>query len=493
MQPSKWNTSAPQTRSISRLLPGLLLLFAGACSVDGPALVGPEKSVVENQAAARVHICHVADPAGASIISVSMNALPAHLAHGDYVSEYSVAKQNQPGDGIHFQRITNALDNVRSLRRDRGETRTAACRITIDVAADAFTGSFTTSSDTTLERLPLVFDVPLVTLHGALQMKSDAAGRPAGELLSDATSLGPNNPMLNNQALVLVIEAADGSTGTGTTIDGFDFLSGQPPSSTSNAGFGIVSMRVRDLTINNNRFATLLSSALDLRATSAGITNNYAERLGTACGFCIGGPGVLKIANNTVRNGGRVGILLTPVSTALPSGVMAYVPDEFDSIRAEISGNLVSGHDHHSAGLGTGIRIFTSGAPATQSAALIDFRNNDVLDNSFGVMIDGATPGPSTRGDAVVNFTGNTISGSCRSDLFVSFTGPNHALTAGNNTTGNYLRNSTYTIVRNGDVTDAHTLIDHPAGYANTLIIDGDTIANTAPLPPLDPHAPCWQ
>ena len=476
------------------LLSGTVVAFLAACQSDAPGISAPSTPSATRSSDKKVDVCHNPSIEGGNIINVSISALGAHLGHGDYVAGLDVDKQNTDGDGIHFTRITDALNAARATRRQFGEKEGAACRITITVGSGTFTGAFAASTDATLEAFPLLLNVPDVTLQGGLRLQV-IGGRATANSLNepDITTLAPNRALVNApkpEAMIIVTYTADGYVGNGATIDGFAFASGRSAGSAVNGGFGILSMEVTDLIISNNRFATALTTAIDLRATSARIERNYAEGLGNSCGFCLGGPGNVQVTGNTIVNGIRVGILLIPVTqVAVPVGVVQYAPKATETITATLTNNSVTDYTRNSLGFATGIRIVAAGVAGVAHNSVVTLTGNDLLRNSFGLMVDGGTSGPNVRGDAVVTLNGNTISQSCRSDLLVSFASPNRAL--GANPALAYLVNSTFTLSRGGNVTDARTWFDNPAGYGNTLIVDGSPMGNTPPLPVLVPTAPC--
>ena len=499
VHPPEATMRSPRTARTRQLLPlllsGTLVAVLASCRSDAPSISAPSTPSATRSSDAKVNICHNPSPEGGDDISVSINALAAHLAHGDYIAGFDVDKQNTAGDGIRFTRITDALATARSTRRKYGEMQDASCAIVITVGPGTFTGAYTPSTDATLELFPLVIDVPEVTLQGGLRMQVDAKGRATASSLNETgvTTLAPNRALVNApkpEAMIVVTYTGDGFAGNGAVIDGFAFSSGRPTGSTTNGGFGIASMQVTDLVISNNRFATALQSAMDLRATSAEVERNYAKGLGAGCGFCFAGPGEFQVASNTLVDGIRVGMLFIPVTLVpVSAGIVQYTPKASESITATVTNNSVTDHTRHAAGFATAVRILATGVPGVLHSTKVDLGDNDLLRNSFGLMIDGGSRGANLRGDAVVTLNGNTIAQSCRRDLLVSFASPNRAL--GQNTTDPYSVNSAYTLSLGGSVSSARTWYDHPTGYGNTLIVDGSPIGNTLPLPVLVPTAPC--
>jgi len=72
---------------------------------------------------------------------------------------------------------------------------------------------------------------------------------------------------------------------------------------------------------------------------------------------------------------------------------------------------------------------------------------------------------------------GNVFQGVCQAKLLVAFSRHNTVL--GNANTP-YLLNSTYQLTLNGDLTWDEAWFGHPAGFGNTLIVDGSVIPNGA-------------
>lgn len=493
-------------RSTSGWASMLLLIAVTGCATDQPTGIHHVATVAaftkSNSGDGKVDVCHQPYGPNPHITNVSINALGAHLAHGDYIAGYDVDKLNTTGDGIHFNTISDALDSARASRHSFHEQAVAACRITITIGPGTFTGTYGAPAEAGTERFPLLVDVPDVTLQGGLRLVPDANGRATAGSESEAaaTTLSPDHPLTGTEVMVIVKDATDGYVGNGAIINGIAFLSGHTVPSTINGGFGIFAIRVVGLAIENNRFATSLASAIDTRASSATIQRNYVAGMGTACGFCLAGPGVYTVADNSIYNGGRVGVLLIPATTvAVPAGVAQYVPQSTAAIAATLTNNSVTDHTRHmggtlmgtppvpAAGYATGVRVVASGIPASTQSSNIVLANNSLLRNSYGLMIDGG--GQAVTGNITVSLNDNDITQNCRMDLLVSFAAPNRAL--GVNNMSPYLTNSTYAISLGGDVPASRRWIDNPAGYGNSLVIDGQPVGNTTPLATVPASAPC--
>jgi hypothetical protein len=293
-----------------RVAPRLLVAVAViaalvSCRSDAP-VAPPEEQVT---------ICHLPSST-ASLTDVPMSEVATHISQGDYVARLVVdPKTTLAGDGVHFTRIMSALAAARTGRLQRAEKIAASCRITIAVAAGNYRGAIHPTTDTTLEQFPLVVDVPLVSLTGALKMQLDAKGRATGAstALLESTLTPATGMAQDVDAIIIVNGHPDGSSaGNGAVIEGFAFRSGHVGVDSDSGGFGVFTMRVKDVVIRGNRFEPALTSAIDLRATSGVVTQNHIAGAGAACDICIAGPGSFNVNGNRVLASGIDGIVLNP-------------------------------------------------------------------------------------------------------------------------------------------------------------------------------------
>jgi hypothetical protein len=475
-------------------IPPMLVALAGAACTDGST--GPAAPLDAPAAASRaeapntVAVCHKGK-AGARILNVDRAALTAHLGHGDYVTSLRVSHETDAaGDGVHFVRITDAVLAARQTRMARGETETAACRITISVSADTFTGSFDAGADPALERFPLLIDVPDVTLLGALQMRVDERGRATGDgqAASGATVLAPDRGLEflpNTEAMIVVAGHPAGATGNGAVIEGFAFHSGR--SDGSSGGMGIIALRVRDLVIRGDRFEPGLATAGDLRSSSATIERNYAIRLGDNCAFCLAGPGSYRASGNRLVDGGLGGIYVGAAIADMPfalgaAPVTTVEPDVLPaaaSVTAVLDNNDIRGHVRLPIGFAVRILALGPGTAKIPQSSHVQLSNNDITGNTFGVIVDAGFPQANTllHGDVDVTLNGNSIHGNCQTNLLVAFTRHTGALGL---TANPYLQNSTIRLDLGGDLNWTDAWFSHPAGYGNTLSVDGTTVVNGA-------------
>jgi hypothetical protein len=477
----------------SPMRPGLRILAAAAslfilasCS-DAPTV--PQES--------SVFICQVSQ-SGGQVTEVPSHELAAHLSQGDYVARFFVTGEALvPNDSVHFSRITEAVDAARAIRVANNEMTSGACRITIAVAPGAYTGSLVANPGLAFERFPIVLDVPDITLAGAFKMQIDAAGRATGTGTGGPpTILLPNVPLLEqaqglDDPMIVVNGHPGGFQGNGIVIDGFVFVSGHPDGDPVKGGFGILSIRVQDLVIRGNLFQPGLTSGIDLRASSASVEHNFISG-GAACDMCLAGPGNYTATGNRILAGGIDGILIQPVvQFPLPPGLEAYSLPSSASVTAAIVNNDIRDHLQKPAGVGVRLATIGFGAQNVPTSAKLDVRDNQLINNFFGMQVEAGFPLANTvlRGDADVTLKGNTISKSCQKDLLVVFTRHSTALGAGQ-LTRPYVRNSTYNLVLGGDVKWEDVWYSDPAGFGNTLTVDGVTMANGARLA-YDPAKVC--
>ena len=467
-------------------LAGLVVLAACA---DGRSS-SLEPGALANQASGpdAVTVCHRAGNQ-ASLLTVNPNALAGLLARGDYVAHFVVdpAAPRQPG-GFVFSRLTDAVLAARSTRIANGELTAGACRITIDVKPGVYTGSFDAGADTTLERFPIILDVPDISLVGALRMLVDADGRATGDgwPTDDMTVLVPNRPIVfdpTTEAMIVVAGHPGGSAGNGAVIEGFAFRSDRTDG--TSGGAAIISLRVQGLAIRGNRFEAGLTTAADLRASSATVDHNYATRLGLNCAFCLAGPGTYGATGNRVLNGALGGIYVSPAVQHLPFSLGAnpvtdiepYVlPTDSAAVQASLSDNEITGHVRLPVGFAIRILALGPGTSQLRQSGAVELSENKLTGNTFGVIVDAGFPQANTlrRGDLDVTFAENEITGNCQVDLLVAFTRHTGAL----GTTSNpYLLQSNYRLTIDDASLWQNAWYANPDQLGNALVVNGVEMA----------------
>ncbi len=440
----------------------------------------------------KLSICHISGTTG-SLAEIRASALPEHRSHGDYVARLVVDKQSSAiGDSVHFSRIGDAIASARAIRIARNETTTASCRITIAVAPGVFQGSIKESSDPAFERLPLVLDVPDLTLLGSFVMPVDQKGRAMGTGSSTIPTttlvaspglisiLGMGNVLLKQaEALVVVNAHPNGPRGDGVVIEGFVFQSGNAGASALLGGQAVFGMRAQRLVIRGNQFESNFTESLELRAMTATLDRNYVKGLGGSCGFCLFGPGDYQVINNRdVGPGGIPGILIWPaILLAVPPMVEQYVLPTSALVTATVKNNEIRNHQATPVGVGLRIAAIGLGAPDVIGSVRVVAQDNDLVNNRFGLIVEAGFPVVNTmlRGDIDISLKGNTMTGSCQNSMLVSLSRHTTALGL---QPGPLLKTSSYLVALGGDIAWQDVWYSHPAGAGNTLTVDGQTIAN---------------
>lgn len=457
-------------------------LLAACSSMQPTESDGPGTDVQLSRGVPRVELCHVAGRQGITI-EVAQAAVAAHLAHGDYATSLVVSHQeDQPGDGLHFRRIGDAIAAARAGRLARNELRGAACRITISVSGGTYSGS-ATAADVTgdVEPFPLVIDVPEITLRGALRMKLDRRGRATG------TGQGPDETILRPVTQLPIIDGAsipiiavnaqpDGPGGDDVEVEGFVFQSGHDPAVDA-GGQGVLGVRAARLSIAGNRFEAGFTESIDLRDGSGEVLRNHLGGGAGTCDICLAGPGRYRASGNYLLAGGIPGIVVFPqVSLPLPQGIEPVVIGTTAEVWADISNNEV--HDHLRVPVGVGIRVGVVGigVPNVHGTAHAAIWGNTLVNNRFGIILEAGFPvnGTERRGDLDVAIGWNDIEQSCQAKLYVSLA--RHTTGLGLN--GNpWLLNATYRIRLWGDPAWADAWYANADGFGNTLIVNGQVIA----------------
>jgi hypothetical protein len=129
--------------------------------------------------------------------------------------------------------------------------------------------------------------------------------------------------------------------------------------------------------------------------------------------------------------------------------------------------------------VGVGIRVgaIGSGAPNVAGLARVEARDNVLVNNTFAMIVEAAFPVKNTllKGDVELTLHGNTFSASCQNNLLVSLS--RHTTGLGL-TSFPYLLSSNYTLTLGGDLAWGDVWYAHPAGFGNTLTVDGVQIPN---------------
>jgi hypothetical protein len=205
------------------------------------------------------------------------------------------------GDGSAarpYWRITDALEGARILRN------WSPGRITISVAPGICSGNFETqpTGQTTRppELLPLVLNVPDLTLHGAGVMEYD--GRyPVAPRAGTATTVTVDTLRLGtlDNTVIYVGPTKDGGRADGTVIEGLVI------DDAFNSWFGMYINRTQRLTVRNNVVEHVNFGAMNFSECSGRIIGNIVHDGTPGMVFAAGtssNPSTLYIGGNTATN-----------------------------------------------------------------------------------------------------------------------------------------------------------------------------------------------
>jgi hypothetical protein len=470
-----------------RILSTVASLAAAAslatCGSETPtAAPGPAQLDREAAPVGTVALCR-RSPGAPTIVEVAGPAVPAFLARGDYVSTLLVSHDGSGvGDGVHFRRIGDALDAARAGRLARGELLSAACRITIMVSGDTYYGTATGGATGDTEQFPFLVDVPDITLRGAMEMGLNDEGRATGVSTNGAeTRLVPVEPMpvIDGASTPIIVADGhpDGSAGNGLVIRGLVFESGHLPIVEA-GGQGVLALRVTGLQIQGNRFEGGFTESIDLRATDAGVVENHLSGTGGTCDICFAAPGHYRASGNLLLAGGIPGITIDgAVNLPTPTGVEPLPRYSTAELWADVRNNEV--RDHQRIPVGVGIRVDALGVNGSDTHNTVHavIQDNQLVNNRFGMIVHGAFPtaGADNTSNLDVTLGGNAIEQSCEARLLISFS--RHQTTLGIKAFP-YLVNSTFALKLNGNVDWNDVWYGHPAGYGNTLVVNGQVIPN---------------
>jgi hypothetical protein len=436
-------------------------------------------------------VCQMSGATGA-LLDIRASQLADHIAHGDYVARLLVNKAVPGGDGIHFARITDALAAARAGRISRGETTSAACRITISVAVGTYTGSINPASGSDVEALPLTIDVPDITLLGAFQMSVDEKGRPTGTEGSGSTSISTiaASPGLVSiktgnaldkyaEPLIVVNAHPDGPRGDGAVIQGFVLKSGNEAEGAVVGGNAVWAMRARGIVVQGNQIEEGFSEPIEMRSAVGRVERNLLIGKAGSCGMCMFGPGDYRIiANRQVGPSGRLGLLIFPaIYTAVPPNVEQLVLPAEALVTATVTNNQLREHQEVPFGIGVRVAAIGPGAPDVAGMAKVIAEDNDLTNNRWGFVVEGGFVVANTaqRGSVDLTLRGNMLGGSCEVGLLVALNSQGNAIAV---QPGLSIRNSSYTLNLGQDINWADAWYSHPAGSGNTLTVDGNSIAN---------------
>jgi hypothetical protein len=169
---------------------------------------------------------------GVGLAGIALATLFAGKAHA--ADLYADASVNANGDGTAarpYWRITDAVERARLLRQTAAITLNE--RIVIHVAPGAYLGSKANpvlNHNPRYEALPILLNVPNLTLAGATVLTLDGRGLPTGMVPGTETLLGTEDHYNSTgHSLILLSRTTDGLVGDDVAVSGFhlDYLNGR--------------------------------------------------------------------------------------------------------------------------------------------------------------------------------------------------------------------------------------------------------------------------
>ena len=383
---------------------------------------------------------------------LTAGALFVGLTRAENLYVDAVAAPNGDGSSARpYWRITDAVLRARGDRRNA--VIPAKERITIYVAAGTYYGSYDAQklgANPQWEMLPIILNVPNLTLSGATVLDADAQGLPAGVHAGLETILATKDSHLVDalHALIVIAGTTDGSAGDGVTVNGFDLQQKQGGSSDPIRTFGLWVERVSDFEIRGNVFVQT-PIGLGTRLASGVVQGNFfnASELGLIItGGSIVQPAVVTIAGNRAIGQSEGGLILSGVaglaSLALGANTVTLpllqktfdrrdpqdrrnIPDTLSAI---VTGNEVSDNGHFGARLWG----YTPSKYSTTDGTLTSVLNATLTGNSFlrngdyGIAVDAGWADrsfPLTLSTAFTGtFQGNLFSANGRGPALFTFT-----------------------------------------------------------------------
>ena len=452
-----------------------------SCASPDRTLTSASTSKVTFGSGNTTSMCHRSGSSG-EIVDVALADVSKRRDQGGYLTHLYVSNDpEQPTDATHFHLIGDALAAARTGRLARGETKRAACRITIDVAPGAFavTGD-AAGSDPLRDHVPFVVDVPDLTFHGAFVMALDGNGRATGSGIgSQATTLASIGPLgfddatFASRPVFIANGHPHGSAGNGLTVEGFIFQAGNAEGDAS--GQAVFSLRAHALRVIGNRMEGGFLGAVDLRASDAVIAANYLTS--EACAFCLAGPGNYTVTANRIVGGGEDGVFVNGVIVLDPvSDIEPYDAPAHASLFVDIGNNDVRNYQNRAVGAGIRLGSFGPNGSGVRTAIRARIHDNLLVNNLFGMIFEAGFPqeGTALRGDMDIELHNDAFGQICQANVFISFA--RHIVGLGLQD-GPYLRNSIQRLDLGNDAEPADLWYANPSGFGNKLFV------NQRPIP----------
>jgi hypothetical protein len=394
---------------------------------------------------------------------------------------------------VPCRRITDALARARVIRFEQmqkpGYSEDTVRPIVIEVEPGDYVGTYGPNPNNVLEDLPLLLNVPKVTIRGKTVMNFDASGLPVSVVDDTRTTVRSQETLSAGQFLVGILQTLRNSDGTITLGNGagVENLVIRP-----GGGPGVKCQEVRGVAIRHNLIGDesgpLQASGTLCSSGSGTFEGNLYIHNVLGAGFA-GGPedspsdfvfqGNRSLANSSgsIFVGGSVDPSVFSTfdlgSYETEFTVVGRAVETLYKTTVVISGNDLSDNTDQ-PGFSFGIRIATrfdmpGGLPGNVTATIW---NNTIAGNQVGIMIDAGFPRriyPPFSGELDIVLSGNSISDSNTLKASVSF----NRTFAANIANWKYLQDTTYTI-SDPDLTLQGAPVEHPA----TDPLDGRVLNN---------------
>ncbi len=330
--------------------------------------------------------CGIAVCAAAPRLSHAQSVETAASSPATVYVDCAATSRGNGSEARPYWRITDALEKARALRRE------SARRIAIRVAPGTCSGNFETQptgqSTRPPELLPLVLNVPNLTLHGAGVMDY-AEGFPVAPRAGTATTVTVDTQHLGlfNNAVIYVGPTTDGGRADGTVIEGLVI------DDAFNSWFGMFINRTQRITVRNNVVEHVNWGAISGSECSGRIVGNVVHDGIPGIIVAAGtpsNPSSLYIGGNTAtRNYAGVFVFGTAMATEhldmganpleeLPYPINPTANQMGNHIEVEMAGNDVSNNYY-------GLRVMMLGGtkyPYAQTGNIsANFHHNRFIDN----------------------------------------------------------------------------------------------------------------
>lgn len=357
-----------------------------------------------------------------------------------------------------FVRITDAVARARAERTFAALPSEEEIRI--HVAPGAYVGSFDAAAlqqHAEYEVLPIILDVPKLSLLGSTVLVRDERGLPTSAA-AGGSILAPDAALAPNQYLVLVTRTADGGVGDGVTVDGFVF-DGKDVQAVD-PGADVFIDRVSDFRFTNNLVERSGFGVMTRLASGTIEGNLLADNLelgGIVTGGSLAYPATVLIhANRATRNlahgigcpvagwiklqtdpGQNTVALLEPLQTMFDRNDPDDLENIPDTLHVTFDGNDLSDNGVGNSFGGTGIRLAglwptyayaTAGPSQPLTSALEATVTGNTCDRngSYGVLIEAGDTqrfvAPQFIETLTGSFEGNSFVGNGRAPALFTFT-----------------------------------------------------------------------